>query len=164
MADIIRIDQATVDLDKPLSRTSAGKVLATGDQMANRFSAQVVRRGQPVDLSGCSVKGYFIRPDQETISFTGAVRGNTAYVDLPRACYLEEGRFYLSVKISSGNMTLTLRVIEGWIVKTQSDSLTDSGGTGGDSGEEEDATVQLYTADGELFYTSDGAIFSVMGG
>lgn len=163
MSEIIRIDVVTVDLDKPLSRSSAGKVLATGDQMGNRFAANVVRMGMPVSLAGCSVTGYFIRPDQETLFFTGAASGNTAYVDLPQACYAEEGRFSLAVKITSGERTLTLRVIEGWIVKTQIGSLTDSGGTGGGSGDE-DTTLQLYTVNGELFYTSDGAIFSVMGG
>ena len=164
MADIIRTDQTTVDLDKPLSRTSVGKVLATGDQLGNRFAAYVVRKGQPVALTGCSVKGYFIRPDQETLYFSGRAKGNMAYVDLPEACYQEEGRFCLSIKISSGDITVTLRVIDGWIIKTKSDSLTDSGGSGDDSGEEEDTAVYLYTANSELLYTSDGAILCAMGG
>lgn len=118
MADLMRNDIVVVDLDKPLMRSSAGKVLAAGDNMANRFGAEVQKNAHGVSLIGWSCSGYFIRPDQETLVLDGVISGNTAYVDLPSACYTQDGKFTLAIRITNQMAAVTLRVVDGWICKT----------------------------------------------
>jgi len=127
MGDFIRYDVREVDLNKPLLRTNTGVLLATGDTKANRFGAVVNRAGEAVDLTGCAVMGYFIRPNSETVVCEGAHEGNTVYVDLPEACYTEEGTFSLAIKVSSTEATGTVRVIDGVVRLTQTDTLIDPG-------------------------------------
>lgn len=129
MAELYRSDICKVDISKSLLRSYAGIVLATGDKNANRFGAVMYRAGDPVDMSGqaVTVTGYFIRPDAETIVCEGAQEGNTVYVDLPAACYTQDGTFSLAIKVSSAEITQTVRVVDGCIRLTQTDTLVDPG-------------------------------------
>lgn len=129
MAELYRSDIVDVDIGKSLLRTYAGKVLATGDRKANRFGANINRAGEPIDLTGCSVTGYFIRPNMQTVVVTGEAEGSTAYVDLPQACYTNEGAFSLALKVSEtdNDITQTVRVIDGCIRLTQTGELVDPG-------------------------------------
>lgn len=127
MADLYRSDIVDVDLNKSLQRTYAGELLATGDKQSNRYGARVFRQGEAVSLTGCAVTGYFIRPDTETVVISGAVSGNVAYVDLPQACYTNQGNFSLAVKISGSGITQTVRIIDGYIRLTQTDVQIDPG-------------------------------------
>lgn len=129
MADIIREDIANVDLSKPLTRGKAVELLATGDKLSNRFGAAVYRDKDKIGLSGYAVTGYFIRPGHDTVVITGTASGNTAYVDLPQACYIASGAFSLAIKISGGGITQTVRIIDGYIRLTQTDDLVDPGTT-----------------------------------
>jgi len=129
MAELYRTDICNVDISKSLVRSYAGIVLATGDKNANRFGARLYRAGEPVDLSaqGVAVTGYFIRPNAETVACAGAADGNMVYVDLPAACYTASGTFSLAVKVSSTEVTQTVRVVDGCIRLTQTDTLVDPG-------------------------------------
>ena len=127
MAELYRSDIVDVDIGKSLLRTYAGIVLNTGDCKANRFGANIIRAGEPVDISGCTVLAYFMRPNLETLPITGVVEGNTVYVDLPAACYAQEGTFSLAIKVSSTDITQTVRVIDGCIRLTQTDNIIDPG-------------------------------------
>lgn len=127
MAELYRSDIVDVDIGKSLLRTYAGIVLNTGDCKANRFGANIIRAGEPVDISGCTVLAYFMRPNLETLPITGAVEGNTVYVDLPAACYAQDGTFSLAIKVSSTDITQTVRVIDGCIRLTQTDNIVDPG-------------------------------------
>lgn len=129
MADLYRSDICKVDISKSLVRSYAGIVLATGDKNANRFGAIMYRGNDPVNLTGqgVAVMGYFIRPNAETVVVTGTVDGNTVYVDLPEACYTASGSFSLAIKVSSTDITQTVRVIDGCIRLTQTDTLVDPG-------------------------------------
>lgn len=127
MAELYRSDIVDVDISKSLLRTYAGIVLVTGDKNANRFGANIFRAGEPVDLTGCTVLAYFIRPNTDTLPIDGKVEGNTAYVDLPAACYTSDGAFSLAIKISSTDITQTVRVVDGCIRLTQTDNLVDPG-------------------------------------
>lgn len=127
MAELYRSDIVNVDISKSLNRMYVGSVLATGDEYANRFGANVFRAGEPVILDGCSVMGYFVRNERETIVIKGAVSGNMAYVDLPQACYAERGSFSLAIKASSNGVTHTVRIVDGYIRMTQTDVLIDPG-------------------------------------
>lgn len=127
MAELYRSDICDVDISKSLVRSYVGIVLATGDKNANRFGAVLNRAGEPVNLTGCSVMGYFIRPNSETVACQGVQEGSMVYVDLPAACYTEEGTFSLAVKVSSTEITQTVRVIDGCIRLTQTETLVDPG-------------------------------------
>lgn len=127
METLCRCDIVDIDVTKSLVRSYVGKVLATGDKNANKFGVNVYRAGVPVDVSGYTVLGHFIRPDMDTLPITGAVEGNTAYVVLPSACYTAEGAFSLTIKISGADITQTVRVVDGHIRLTQTDNIVDPG-------------------------------------
>ena len=127
MAELYRSDIIKVDINKSLNRMYVGGVLATGDNKANRFGANVYRGGEPVILDSCGVTGYFIRPNMETVVIKGVSDGNTAYVDLEQACYSHEGQFSLAIKVSSDGVVHTVRIVDGYIRLTQTDVLIDPG-------------------------------------
>lgn len=107
-------------------RSFLNRNIGEGDQLANRFGVRLLRNGEPESISGtCS--GYFIRPDGGTVVITGTISGNTAYVDLPQTCYTYEGQFALAIKITSGSATGTMRIIDGVVSNTTTDTLVDPG-------------------------------------
>jgi hypothetical protein len=127
MGELYRSGMANADLDKPLHRNVAGCLLATGDENGNRFSAFVNRGGQPVDLTGCTVTGYFIRPNMDTVVIEGGadVENSVAFVELPASCYAAAGVYSLAIKISLGGDTLTLCIFDGYIKQTQTGAVAD---------------------------------------
>lgn len=129
MADICRSDIVRVDLSQALIRKHVGSILATGDDLGNRFGAEVYRDGNPVDLTGCGVTGYFMRPGEQTLVLQGKANGSVAYVDLDQACYSKASSFTLTIKISEDGVTSALRIIDGYILLTQTDDLAAPLGT-----------------------------------
>lgn len=125
MSEIIRRNIAIVDLLKPLKREQCGVLLATGDSYANVFGAALTRNGANVDLSGCTVTGEFIRADGATVVMEGAADGSTALVQLSEHCYTMPGNFTLAVKVTGGGVTHTVRMVDGYIRTTSTDSLVD---------------------------------------
>ena len=122
--DIVDIDLGVAE--KSIHRSFLPRTIGENDQLANRFGVRVLRNGEPESISGtCS--GYFIRPDGGTVVITGTISGNTAYVDLPQACYTYEGQFALAIKITSGSATGTMRIIDGVVSNTTTDTLIDPG-------------------------------------
>ena len=122
MNDTSRIDIVTVDLSKPLRRENCGTLLATGDEYANRFGAKIVRNGEAVDLTGYTVSGSFIRPDGETVTLDGTAEGSVACVDLDAFCYVSDGAFTLAVKIVGEGYAHTVRMVDGYIRRTDTGS------------------------------------------
>lgn len=127
MPDLQRSDIVKIDLSKQLLRSNVGEILAMGDDCANRFGADLVRNGLPVQTDGCIVIGYFIRPDGYTCVIDGVAEGSLAYVDLPEACYIYEGVFSLAIKLKSAEMNCTLRIIDGYLRRTETDIYVDPG-------------------------------------
>lgn len=127
MENLCMRDVVKIDLNKGLSRTYAGMVLATGDNMANCFGAALYRGGDAVDITGYSVMGYFIRGGAETVVIQGKAEGNEAIVELPQACYTSDGGFSLAIKVSGADVTATVRVVDGAIRLTQTGTLIDPG-------------------------------------
>lgn len=118
MSDTSRIDIVVVDLAKTLLRENYGTLLATGDENANRFGATIVRHGEAVDITGYAVTGSFIRPDGVTLNLDGTAEGNTVYIDLTAPCYSQDGVFTLSIKIIKGDVTQTVRMVDGYLRRT----------------------------------------------
>lgn len=127
MAELYRSEICNVDIEKSLVRSYVGIVMATGDCLANRFGAVLRRNNDPVDVTGAAVNGYFIRPNGDTVVCPGVAEGDTVYVDLPAACYTQNGNFSLAIKVSSTDVTQTVRVVDGYIRQTQTETLIDPG-------------------------------------
>ena len=147
-------DTVTVDLSKGIRRSSVD--IGEADSYANRFGAKVVVSDKLVDLSGASAQGVFIREDRETIDVQGSVENDLAFVVLPPECYAVVGRYQLTLKLVSGDAKITLRIIEGRVLRTRASGSGSGGGT--------DTSQVFYTADGEAFYTIDEALLHVKGG
>lgn len=120
--DIVNIELENGTLHRSYIHHSIGE----GDALANRYGVRVFRNGQPVQLTGtCS--GLFIRADGTTVVIpAGSIEGNVAYVTLTENCYVVEGVFCLAIKITTDGETVTLRIVDGIVTRTSTDSY-DSG-------------------------------------
>lgn len=119
-----------IDLNSgTIHRSFVGKIVGEGDNNANRYGVNVLRDGNPVDLTGASVVGFFIRPNGDTVVINGgSVSGSVAYVTLPQSCYVYEGQFTLAIKLVTGNdITGTVRIVDGTIVNTTTETQIDPG-------------------------------------
>ena len=124
---IYREDFVDIELTNgTIHRSFCNRAIGENDQLANRFGVRLLRNGEPSAIGG-TCAGYFIRPDGDTVVITGTVSGNTAYVDLPQACYTYEGQFALAIKVTSGSATGTMRIIDGVVANTTTDTLVDPG-------------------------------------
>lgn len=116
-----------VDLTGGIVRDAAPAVIGEGDIGADRFGIDVFRNGAEADLTGVSCAGYFVRQNGDTVVITGTVNGNRAYVDLPQACYAYEGQFSLAIKLTGGDVTGTMRIVDGVVRRTTTDTTVDPG-------------------------------------
>ena len=118
-----------VELATGIVRDSLPVVIGEGDIEADRFGVEVFRGAgdTPTDLTGMDCTGYFIRQTGDTVVITGTVDGNRAWVDLPQACYAYEGQFSLAIKLVGGGVTGTMRIVDGVVRRTTTDTTVDPG-------------------------------------
>ena len=121
--DIVNIDLENAEISRSFVKHTIGE----GDIYANRFGVKVLRNGEPVNMTGVTCSGYFIRSDGGTVYLTGAVEGNTAYVSLAQACYAVEGQFALAIKLTGGGITGTMRIVDGVVSNTTTGTVVDPG-------------------------------------
>lgn len=114
-----------VDLNQSLKRFDVGDILASGDEKANSFEVSVYRDGTEVPLTGYTVTGYFIQPNEETLRVSGTATGNTACVEPSKGCYVYDGAFSLAIKITGDGFAGTVAVFDGRIVRTTSENIVD---------------------------------------
>lgn len=120
MGEITRNHLYTVDLNKPLTRQNGGILLAEGDNKGDCIRVALVRDGAAVDLTGATVKGYFIRGDGATEELDGYTSGNAACVTLTDTCYIP-GNYTLSVKVTVDDVTNTVFRGDGFVCQTDTD-------------------------------------------
>lgn len=121
--DIVSIDLECGNLHRSFLKHSIG----SGDNKANRFGVRVFRSNEPVQLAG-TCKGYFVRSDGRTVPIdNGVISENVAYVTLTEDCYAIEGYFCLAIKIKNGDENVTLRIVDGTVNRTSTDSAVDPG-------------------------------------
>lgn len=118
----IELDSGTVH------RSFCDKVICEGDNNANIYGFRCLRQNEPVSLAGCTCMGYFVKPDKTTVLIEGITDGNTAYVTLPDTCYAVVGQFSLAIKLYGGNVSGTIRIVDGTVTDTTTDSVIDPGG------------------------------------
>lgn len=126
---IYKEDIVDIELESgTIYRSFMNKSIGEGDSLANRFGVRLLRNGEPVNLAGCVCAGYFIRSAGDTVVIPGTVNGNTAYVDLPQECYAYEGQFSLAIRVAGdGNVTGTMRIVDGIVANTMTNVLIDPG-------------------------------------
>lgn len=127
MGDLHRINIVDIDLSRPIAHTR-GLMLAEGDQYANRIGARIFRDGEPVDVQACGVTGNFIRTSKGDMVYTkGKAEGNVVFVDLDPNCYAYDGTYVFSLNVKIDNVNTTVRIVEGFVKRLQSDTVVDPG-------------------------------------
>jgi len=161
MSEVVRKNIVNIDLTRPLKTEQHGALIATKDSNANRFGVNVYADGSAVALTGCTVTGYFTRPDGDVVELAGSTSGNQAYVTLDADCYVYRGRFRLTIKISKADgLNMTVRIVNGFVYASMYD---------GEYIPPSEPSVPtednvFYTYDGSVFYTVEGAVLHVNGG
>ena len=122
---IVRTFLFDVELTKPLYRYRSNVPFAMNDKKANRIIANVLQNGQAVDLTGYTVKGYYIRCSLDTIKFSGVVSGNKAILELPEECYKYDGTYTLTIKLCNEESEIALVMVVGRVLKTATDNIID---------------------------------------
>ena len=126
---ICKEDFAEVDFSTgTIHRSFQEKNIGEGDKNGDRFGIRCFRNGTPVNIQDCTVTGYFIRADGTTIIIGGITVNNAAYVELTESCYSVDGKFTLSIKLSNGETATTVRIVDGVVVNTTTESIIDPGG------------------------------------
>lgn len=111
-----------VELTRGLVRVNVGDIGTTFDEYANRFGARLLDGGEPVDTSGMTVTGYFLRPNRDTVPIQGRTQTGMVYVDLSPSCYSYDGEFTLVVKVLNGESIGTVLIVDGRIPPSRSDN------------------------------------------
>ena len=102
--------------------------IGEGDNYGDVFGVKVFDGLEEPDLSGITCVGYFIRPTGDTVVIEGNINANNvAYVTLPSACYVYEGQFALVLKLATAEITVTVRVVDGVVSRTSTDTYVDPG-------------------------------------
>lgn len=121
--ELLREHFYDVDLFAPMKRIHAEGAIAMRDNKADRIGAYVNVKGIAADLTGYSVKGYFVRSSIETIELEGGIDGNLAYVDLVGSCYKYDGGYTLTIKLVKDDAEISLLIVTGRVLATSTDTL-----------------------------------------
>lgn len=117
-----------VDLNRGfLNRTFTNCPIGGGDSMGDRFGVRVFRSGNPLDLTGVTCTGFFIRANGTSVALSGTISGNVCYLHLPQSCYAVDGNFVLTLKLTGSGMTSTVRVVDGTVIKAELGTIVDPG-------------------------------------
>lgn len=119
------IINATVDLAKGIQLNRLGRLFASGDKAAHTFNVTVLNDGSAADLSGSTITGYFIRPDEATVTISGTLASNVASITLPADCYIKTGHFSLIVKAISSNTNAAIFFADGTVTRSTTDIIVD---------------------------------------
>lgn len=114
------------ELNEGIKVTTLSPVFCSGDIEAHSFVVKVMRNGKPVNLAGTTVRGFFIRPDNVTITLEGSVNADgEAVVTLSNACYNKQGRFQLVIRVTMGGVISTVFCGLGGMLLTVTDGYID---------------------------------------
>jgi hypothetical protein len=125
MDSIYKAHFEKIDINDGLRRFKGGNI-GEDDIKADRFGVDVFEDGVAVDLTGCTVSAYFIRPSQETATITGTAKGNQAYVNLKEECYKYPGGYSLALKLTHNGVSRTVAIFDGHVLQTKTDSVIDN--------------------------------------
>lgn len=118
---IYKSDIADINLNSgTIHRSFLSHAIGMTDSQADQFGIRAYRDGAEEDLTGATVQGFFRDSHGNNIAITtgGIVSGNMAVITLPQACYNYEGAFTLAIKLIGGNVTGTVRIVDGTVSNT----------------------------------------------
>lgn len=118
-----------VDVDAEILMTPIRTLYASGDKNAHTFELSLYRNKEPLKIDGAGVIGYFLRADGYTIPVNGTASGNVAKVTLAESCYTVVGQFNLIIKITVGSERKAVFWGNGYVTRSQTDSVIDPGKT-----------------------------------
>lgn len=84
---------------------------------AHTFQITGIDSNGPVSLSG-SVSAVFVRPDNADIAINGSISDGKAVITLPEACYYINGRFFLTIFLTSGAQKTAIYAAIGNVART----------------------------------------------
>lgn len=117
------------DLNEGLKVVPILPVFISGDDQAHCFIISANRSGKEEPLTGATVRGYFIRPDDVTVTLDGSVNDEGQAVLSPNsACYKKQGRFHVFIRATIGGVKSTVFCGEGRILLSATDSFIDEEG------------------------------------
>lgn len=131
MADpiIASVLQFEADLAKTIQKTILRDLFVTEDKNAHTFRVKITRAGEPVDLTGATVTGYFMRyKDRVSIPLTGSVEGSEAVLTLNDGCYAMRTMFCVTICVAVGAAKHAVFAGEGQMVLNRSDAVVDTEG------------------------------------
>ena len=127
--DIVDIELESGSIHRSFLNHSIGRM----DVKGNRFGVRLFRNGEPVNINTATCSGYFMAPNGQNIYISGDdytyCGNNVAYVQLPAACYNSEGQFTLAIKVTGDGITETMRIVDGRVENTGTDSPVAPTGT-----------------------------------
>lgn len=114
------------DLTKTIQKTILRDLFVTEDKNAHTFRVKITRSGEPVDLTGATVTGYFMRyKDRISIPLTGTVEGSEAVLTLNDGCYSTRTMFCVTLCVALGGAKHAVFAGEGQMVLNRSDAIVD---------------------------------------
>ena len=110
------------DLKKPLRVEQLRGNLFSADNGGNKIGVEVFDNGAAASLSG-SVYGYIIRADGATVSVSGTLSNNKAYIVLPASAYVVVGMASIVIKVGD----TTVGACTAYVYRTTTDVIVDPG-------------------------------------
>lgn len=110
------------DLKKPIVVEPLKGCIFTEDNEANLIGVEIFDGGSAASVSG-SVTGYIIRQDGATVTVTGTLSSNKAYIVLPSSAYAVSGNVSIVIKVG----TVTVGACVGVVYRTTTDTIVDPG-------------------------------------
>lgn len=107
-----------VDLQARTSPQPMHRIVGEGDVNGLRIGARVTSGGEAAELAGNCV-GKVVRADGATVTLTGTIAGNLAYVVLDQESCCVEGPIQVAVCWVSGSNVTTLLIAYGTVVPTR---------------------------------------------
>lgn len=128
MPNLVHTLTVPVELNNGLKRIH-GFPVGLADVAADAFAAYLTQGGSAYTPGGGAVvRGYFVRPDGQTVYLTGSASGSTVSVTLSAACYALTGPYTLSIKVEESSENLgTVLIVDGTVVQTQTVEVADYG-------------------------------------
>lgn len=98
----------------------------TQDNMGNRVGVTVRDNGADAVLSG-GVVGYIQRADGNTVTVTGSLKDNRAWIDLPEAAYAIPGQITIVLRLVDGETKTVLCACTAYVQRSATGSIIDPG-------------------------------------
>lgn len=116
----------TTDLDRGVELHQLGRLFGTDETNGHTFQITVIDQGEPVDLTGASLVGYFVKSDDVTVTIDGtnvSASGNVATVSLPTNCYTVTGRFTFLIRATLNGVIHAIYYATGYVVRSYTDQI-----------------------------------------